>query len=68
LTPLSVTLEPGYYALIFGSGQLCASGLAFMALSPDQIDLPGSSYFSSNGSNWVNESISHVRFVVKGQN
>lgn len=50
LTPLSVTLSPGYYGLIFGSNLLGSprSGSSALTISRDQKDLPGTSYFSGD--------------------
>lgn len=64
--PLFVKLNPGNYALIFGTGLFGASGYGFM---PDfQQDLPGSSYFFSVDTFWEGGgSFSGARFVVKGE-
>jgi hypothetical protein len=64
--PLFVTLNPGNYALIFGTGLFGASGYGFMPRS--QQDFPGSSYFFSVDTFWEGGSnFSSVRFVVKGE-
>ena len=42
-TPLSVTLAPGNYALIFGAGLFGATGSGIMP--NNNFDLPGASYF-----------------------
>jgi probable HAF family extracellular repeat protein len=66
LTPLSATLNPGEYALVFGSGQFGAgSTTGFMPT--DNTDLPGASYFTWNGftSSWQNSSATGLRFEVK---
>jgi hypothetical protein len=69
--PLPVTLIPGDYALIFGSGQFGAEGV-FAAMPEVNFDIPGqASYFvwsTLYGQMW-NESenlISRIRFVVIG--
>jgi hypothetical protein len=64
--PLSVELQPGNYALIFGSGQFGASGVG--AMPSDNIDIPGqASYFGWWNNVWNNDSISNERFVVYGE-
>lgn len=73
LTPLSVTLTPGYYALIFGSGLFGASGSDAMPFPESQQDFPNSSYFFASTSGvglattWRNGGISDVYFVVEGE-
>ena len=64
--PLSLELQPGNYAIIFGSGQFGASGLGAMPM--DNIDIPGqASYFAwVNNNGWIDGSISQTRFVVYG--
>lgn len=64
LTPLSVLLNPGNYALIFGSDQFGATGSSAMPYI-GQVNFPGSSYFFGN-TNWINGSVSNARFIVKG--
>lgn len=65
LTPLSVTLPPGDYALIFGAGQFGATGDGFMTI--DNTDIPGrASYISWDGSSWRNSIDENLRFVVVG--
>lgn len=72
LIPLSVTLNPGNYALIFGSGLFGATGIGSMALT--NTDIPGSdSYFFWDGRTfqnsvprWRNNSLNNLRFVVTG--
>jgi hypothetical protein len=66
LTPLSATLAPGSYALVFGAGQFDSSGAGFMPTN--NTDLPGTSYFTWNGftSTWQNASTTGLRFVVTG--
>ncbi len=73
LTPLSVTLTPGYYALIFGSGLFGASGADAMPFPENQQNFPGSSYFfASTGemalpTTWGEGQVSNLYFVVKGE-
>jgi hypothetical protein len=64
LTPLSVLLNPGNYALIFGSGQFGATGSSAMPFT-GQVNFPGSSYFFSNNI-WIDGGFSNTRFIVKG--
>jgi hypothetical protein len=69
IVPLSVTLNPGNYALVFGSGLFGASGAAVMP-SNNNPNFPGSSYFFSNVNNgfaWVSGGLSGTRFFVKGE-
>jgi hypothetical protein len=63
-TPLSVTLAPGTYALVFGTGQFGATGEGMMP--SNNTDLPGASYFWWNGSTWQDGGFSSARFVVEG--
>ncbi len=75
LVPLSVTLKPGNYALVFGSGLFNAFGIGAMPNYTDQLDLPGtslSSYFFWDGteSRWrdgTDGGTTHVRFLVRYQ-
>ena len=67
LTPLSVLLNPGDYAVIFGGpGQFGATKQGSMA--SNNIDLPAGvgSYFFWNVNNWQNGEFSSARFVVEG--
>jgi len=69
LVPLSATLAPGDYALMFGSGRFGTSGLAIVPYN--NIDVPGSSCIDWNGSNtgwqdWNTEIFGALRFVVDG--
>ena len=66
LTPLSVTLSAGYYALIFGSGQFSAIGQGFM--TTNNFGIPGqqNSYLKWSSSGWDNASLTGTRFVVEG--
>ncbi len=67
LIPLSVTLPPGDYALVFGSGLFGATGRGAMPLN--NTDIPGSaSYFTWNGNLnvWMDTQFRNLRFVVLG--
>lgn len=65
LTPLSVQLTAGDYALIFGSGTLGATGYGTMPRN--NTDLPGFSYFAWGAANgWVEGGFDSTRFVVIG--
>jgi hypothetical protein len=65
LTPLSVTLSVGYYALIFGSGQFGTMGQGFM--TTNNTDISGqASYFHWNSSGWIDGGFVNTRFVVTG--
>jgi len=72
-TPLSVTLEQGYYGLIFGSDLLGApNGHGGMPYGGQEI-LPGASYFywiilpnSSVGAWYTQTNSRYPRFVVEG--
>lgn len=64
--PFSITLGPGDYALIFGSGLLSTTGFGWM---PDtNTELPEASYFSSDQSvpTWYDDNFSGARFFVTG--
>jgi hypothetical protein len=66
--PLSVTLAPGYYALVFGSGLYGATGTAIMPYA-GQSDLPGASYIVWDGYyafEWYDAVPFQGRFVVEG--
>jgi hypothetical protein len=65
-TPLSATLEPGNYAVVFGAGQFGSPTTAVGVMPADNPDLPGASYFFWDGSSWRDDSIDNTRFVVKG--
>jgi hypothetical protein len=65
LTPLSVTLSAGDYALIFGSGQFGAMGQGFM--TTNNTDISGqASYFQWHSSGWTDGGLVNTRFVVTG--
>jgi len=66
LTPLSVTLAPGDYALIFGTNALGSSGGLGAMPGEGQSDLPGASYIGWFNSSWVNAQSFQGRFVVEG--
>jgi hypothetical protein len=66
--PLSVTLEPGYYALVFGSGLYGTTGTAYMP-TDGQTDMTGASYFYWDGYYdfvWYDAKPFQGRFVVEG--
>lgn len=67
LIPMSVRLNPGYYALVFGGEQFGAFGEG--ALAFNNIDIPGhASYFrwDPEDQEWRNSSQGKKRFVVIG--
>ena len=69
IVPLPVTLSPGTYALIFGSGRFGATGEGFLPKVSG--DLPGASYFVGESNHdvgsWIAATeISNARFVVLG--
>jgi len=71
-TPLSITLAPGSYGLVFGSDLFGATGTG--ALAPDNPDIPGqASYFFWDGRDgvfgsrqWKNGGAINSRFVLLG--
>lgn len=74
--PLSATLMPGSYALVFGSGLFGATGEAALPLLDDQPDIPPttiSSYifwsipFLGEPPIWRTNLASRMRFVVEGE-
>lgn len=79
LVPLSVTLNPGNYALVFGSGLFGATGVGSIPNYSDQSDIPPTtlaSYFTwsagqgFNPPRWRNGTeggSSRTRFVVTGK-
>lgn len=76
LTPLSATLRPGAYALVFGTGQFGATGEGAIHNGPDQPDIPPttiSSYifwgipFFGQPPVWRANLASNMRFLVEGQ-
>jgi hypothetical protein len=66
LTPLSVLLAPGSYALVFGSGgPFGAAGSGRMAIA--NLPLLGSpSFFRAFSGSWVENGFTEARFVVVG--
>ncbi len=66
-TPLSATLSPGWYAIVFGSGFFGSSSFG-QALTPTsgQGITPGTSFIISDGLWWYNASPVPIRFVVEG--
>jgi hypothetical protein len=63
--PLSVTLNGGDYALIFGSGRFGATGFGSMA--NNNIDSASANYFQGDSGFWQNSSqVQNVRFVITG--
>jgi hypothetical protein len=64
--PLSVELQPGNYAILFGSGQFGADGVG--AMPTDNSDIPGqASYFGWWDNQWHNGGFNSVRFAVYGE-
>ena len=64
LVPLNVTLDPGDYGLVFGSGEFGTGGMGFMPQS--NTDISGqASYFMWTGG-WQDPGFSDIRFVVVG--
>ncbi len=66
LVPLSVTLKPGWYGLVFGSDEFGATGAGFMPF--DNTDTSQASYFFRNPAtgDWTVGTLQNVRFVVTG--
>ena len=73
--PLAVSLPPGSYALVFGSGQFGATGGGALPNSTDQDDIPPSTIDSyifygvpapAEPPIWRTSLASHMRFVVIG--
>jgi hypothetical protein len=68
LVPLSATLNPGHYALVFGSGQFGASSSGYGGMPTDNVDFPGrSSYFQWQYNEWKAYPGSGLRFMVMGK-
>lgn len=72
--PLSVTLAPGAYALVFGSGQFGAAGTGVIANTgqPNIAPTVKANYIRwqevvTNVFQWTNGSLDNMRFVVVGQ-
>lgn len=75
-TPLSATLRPGAYALVFGTGLFGATSEGAIHNGPDQPDIPPtniSSYifwgipFFGQPPEWRTNLASNMRFVIEGQ-
>jgi hypothetical protein len=77
IVPVSVTLPPGAYGLMFGSGMFGAEGSGFMPVPTDTgaADIPGTvNYFSytagaggSSSRKWESGRFRGARFVVHGE-
>jgi hypothetical protein len=66
--PLSITLNPGNYALVFGSGLFGASGEGALPDLPiDPPFIPKELYLIWDNSSWREGAINGGRFVVKGE-
>ena len=74
-TPLSATLVPGNYALVFGSGLFGATGEGALPLFDDQQDIPPTNISSyifwsiprpESPPEWRTNLASRMRFVVAG--
>ncbi len=66
ITPLTVQLPVGDYALIFGSGLFGAAGIG--AMPENNIDIPSSaSYFFGKNNGWFEGGFENTRFVVRGE-
>src|SRR5262249_34890169 len=65
LVPLSATLGPGDYALVFGSARFGATGMA--AIGGGDTDKGQPSTFYSNATDWIDSPLSGSRFLVTGQ-
>jgi hypothetical protein len=66
-TPLSVTLPAGYYAVVFGSDELGASGGNGVMPELGQTNISGATYIVWNGMGWYDaEPDPPPRFVVEG--
>jgi len=67
LTPLDVVLEPGNYALVFGSGLFGASGSGYMPWNNLETPEGQGSFFRWDGDDmaWQNSAQEGKRFVVR---
>jgi hypothetical protein len=74
--PLDVALAPGSYALVFGSGQLGATGGGALPNPPEQLDIPPTTIDSyifysvpqpGDPAVWRGPLASNMRFVVRGE-
>ncbi len=75
-TPLSTTLTPGSYTLVFGTGLFGATGSGAIYNGDDQPDIPPtnlssfifwSSPFAGQPPEWRLNLASHMRFVIEAQ-
>lgn len=75
-TPLSATLRPGAYALVFGTGLFGATSEGAIHNGPDQPDIPPTNISSyifwgipgpSQPPVWRTNLASNMRFVIEGQ-
>jgi hypothetical protein len=65
--PLSLTLTPGWYALVFGGGQFGASGgPAFATRDNTEVGSPSFFFWTSGNPTWSDDSINHTRFFLDG--
>ena len=63
-----VELPPGFYAVVFGSGQFGASGQGFVPATNVPVGLSSDiSYVNLNGLHWSDTGIFQNRFVVYGE-
>jgi hypothetical protein len=63
---LSISLDPGDYAVVFGSGVFGTDGIGGMPHA-GQSDLPGASYITwGDTTGWYNTTSTGMRFVVEG--
>src|SRR5262245_55448894 len=65
LVPLSATLGPGDYALVFGSNRFGATGMA--AIGGGDTDKGQPSTFYSKATCWIDSPLTGSRFLVTGQ-
>jgi hypothetical protein len=64
--PLTVSLAPGDYALVFGTGRFGAASGHNGEMPHDNPDTPQASYFRSFGDAWIDGGFDNTRFVVTG--
>jgi hypothetical protein len=65
--PLSVTLPAGFYAVVFGSDELGASGGNGVMPELGQVEIGQPTFFIWNGTGWYDvEPVPPPRFVVEG--
>ena len=65
-SPLSLALSPGWYALVYGSGQFGASGIGFVPNTATDVGSPSYLFYTNGNAGFSNDSISHVRLFVTG--